>query len=89
MKLILKAFGAILEFRFQELPGRHKVKRKEYTLRSKLIDKDVDTSMTFNRCFLPGQRYEMSIVFSTPHAQSSCPACHVDTGEASDALVKW
>lgn len=90
-KLTFKAFESILEVRFRQLPGHRKIKRKEYALRSNVINKDVDTStsIAFNRCFLPGQRYDMSMIFNAAHAQNSCPACLLDTEEASDARVKW
>ena len=89
IKLTIKVFYTTLEARFQKLPGHRKIKRKEYTLRSKFIDKDVDTSLDFNRCFLPGQHYEMSMIFNSGIPRNSCPSCFLDTGEASDALVKW
>ena len=89
IKLILQAFDAILEVRFRQLPGHRKVKEKKYALRSSFINKDVDTSIAFSRCFLPGQRYDMSMVFDTAHALNSCPACFLNTEDASDALVKW
>ena len=88
-KLIFKAFEAILEVRFRELPGHRKVIQKEYALRSKFINKDVDSSIAFNRCFLPGRYYDMSMIFNAKPSQNSCPACLLDTGEASDALVEW
>ena len=89
IELTFKVFDTTLEARFQQLPGHRKIKRKEYALRSKFIDKDVDTSLAFNRCFLPGQHYEMSMIFNSGHPQNSCPSCFLNTGEASDALVKW
>ena len=89
IKLILKAFDAILEVRFRQLPGHRKIKQKQYALRSNLINKDVDRSIPFSRCFLPGRRYDMSMIFNTAHPQNSCPACLLNTEEPSDALVKW
>ena len=89
IKLTFKTFGAVLESRFQQLPGHRKIKRKEYALRSNCLGKDVDTSIAFNRCFLPGQRYDMSMIFNSGHPQNSCPACYLDTRDASDVLVEW
>lgn len=82
------AFESVLEVRFRQLPGHRKIKQKEYALRANVINRDVDNSMAFNRCFLPGQHYDMSMIFNAERAQSSCPACLLDTGEASDARVK-
>ena len=90
-KLTFKVFESILEVRFRQLPGHRKIKRKEYALWSNAINKDVDvsTSIAFNRCFLPGQHYDMSMIFDTAHAQNNCPACLLYTEEAPDARVKW
>lgn len=80
---------SVLEARFRQLPGHRKIKRKEYVLRANFSNKDVDSSsIAFNRCFLPGQHYDMSMIFNAARAQNSCPACLLDTGEASDARVK-
>lgn len=83
-----EAFESILEVRFRKRPGHRKVKRKEYALRSSFINKDVDDSIAFNRCFLPGQHYDMSMVFNAARVQNSCPACLLGTGAASDSQVK-
>ena len=88
-KLIYKAFEAVLEVRFRQLPGHRKVKQKEYALGATFINKDVDRSIAFNHCFLPGRHYDMSMIFNAPRTQNSCPACLLDTGEAFDARVKW
>ena len=88
-KLTSQAFDSALEIRFRHLPGHRKIKRKEYSLRSNSMNKEVDTSIAFNRCFLPGQRYDMSMLFNAAHVQNSCPGCHLDGEEASDARVQW
>lgn len=86
---LLKAFESVLEVRFRQLPGHRKIKQKQYALRSNIHNKDIDYSIAFNRCFLQGQHYDMSMVFNAARAQNSCPACLLDTGEASNARVKW
>lgn len=88
-KLIYKAFEAVLEVRFRQLPGHRKVKQKEYALGATFINKDVDRSIAFNRCFLPGRQYDMSMIFNATRTQNSCPACLLGTGEAFDARVNW
>ena len=87
--LISKVFESILEQRFRRCPGHRKIKQKKYVLRSNVSNKDVDCSIAFNRCFLPGRHYDMSVVFDATRVQNSCPACLLDTCEASDARVKW
>ena len=88
-ELISKVFESILEQRFRHVPGHRKIKQKKYVLRSNVSNKDVDCSIAFNRCFLPGWHYDMSMVFDATRVQNSCPACLLDTYEASDTRVKW
>ena len=88
-ELTSKVFESILELRFRHFPGHRKIKQKKYVLRSNVSNKDVDCSIAFNRCFLPGQHYDMSMVFDATRVQNSCPACLFETCEASDARVKW
>lgn len=88
-KLICKAFEAVLEVRFRQLPGHRKVKQKEYALGATFINTDVDRSIAFNRYFLPGRHYDMSMIFNATRTQNSCPACLLDAREAFDVRVNW
>ena len=88
-ELVSKVFESILEQRFRDFPGHRKIKQKKYVLRSNVSNKDVDCSIAFNRCFLPGRYYDMSMIFDATRVQNSCPACLLETCEASDAQVKW
>lgn len=89
IKLTFKVFESVLEVRFRQLPGYRKIKQKKYALRANITNKDVERSTAFNRCFLPGQYYDMSMIFDAARAQNSCPACSLHTEEASDERVKW
>ena len=89
IELISKVFDSTLEQRFRDFPGHRKIKQKKYVLRSNVSKKDVDRSISFNRCFLPGRHYDMSMVFDATRVQTSCPACLLETYDASDAQVKW
>ena len=53
-ELTLKVFESILQVRFRQLPGHRKIKQKEYALQANVSSKDVDSSIAFNRSFLPG-----------------------------------
>lgn len=78
-KLTMKAFESVLEIQFRQRPGHQKIKQKEYALRSKNLNRDIEQSNIFDRCFLPGQRIDMSMIFhETLHRySSSCPGCGV------------
>lgn len=90
---ISKAFEAVLEVRFRKLPGHRKIKQREYALRAKALDRDLEQSLAFNRCFLPGQRVDMSMIFDGGlGALSSCPGCKLVTSKTEkelDSQVQW
>ncbi|KAL9076327.1 MAG: hypothetical protein Q9161_001043 [Pseudevernia consocians] len=88
-----EAFEAVLEVRFRQLPGHRKVQRKEYTLLANSSKKDIGPSLAFTRCFLPGQRIHMSMMFDNgSKGLDSCPGCKLATSgseEEFDSQVQW
>ena len=88
-----KAFEAVLELRFRQLPGHRKIKQKEYALRNNALKRDVERSLAFTRCFLPGKRIDMSMIFDgSVGGRSSCPGCKLVTSkteEELDSQVQW
>ena len=90
---IFKAFEAVLEVRFRNLPGHRKIKQREYALRTNTFDRDLEQSLPFNRCFLPGQRIDMSMIFDGGFGGlSSCPGCKLVTSktkEELDSQLQW
>ena len=88
-----KAFEAVLEVRFRQLPGHRKIKQKEYALRNNALKRDVEKSLAFTRCFLPGKRIDMSMIFDgSIGGRSSCPGCKLVTSkteEEHDSQVQW
>lgn len=53
---------SVLEARFRNIPGERKIKRKEYALQDRFSQQDIQRSASFESCFLPGRRVDMSIV---------------------------
>ena len=92
-ELTLQAFEAVLEIRFRDLPGHQKIKQKEYALTSKTMNKDIERSLAFKRCFLPGQHIYMSMIFKLGSDNSmSCPGCKMMTTKSQEKLdsqVEW
>ena len=88
-----KAFEAVLEVSFRKLPGHRKMKQREYALRNNALQRDVEKSLAFTRCFLPGKRIDMSMIFDgSIGGRSSCPACQLVTSkteEGLDSQVQW
>ena len=88
-----KAFEAVLEVRFRQLPGHRKIKQREYALRNNALERDVEKSLAFTRCFLPGKRIDMSMIFDgSIGGRSSCPGCQLVTSKTEEELgsqVQW
>ena len=81
--LMNKVFDAVLEARFHQCPGHRKIARKEYALRSNIHTKDIERTVDFRRCFFPGRRVEMSMVFEDSRLEFNvCPGCKLTTPES-------
>lgn len=67
--------------------------QSEYALRYSNTNEDIDKSIAFSRCFLPGQHINMSMVFDTvSDGLSSCPGCKLTTSRTEEELnaqVQW
>ena len=73
---MIKVFDAVLEARFRQCPGHRKIARKEYALRSNVHTKEIERTVDFRHCFLPGRRVEMSMVFKGSRLEFNvCPGC--------------
>jgi hypothetical protein len=79
-----RGFDAVLESRFEGIPGYQSVRQKAYILQNRLTNKDVDRQIDFCNAFLPGQRGDISVIFkalfqSKRSSSSSCPRCQTAT----------
>ncbi|KAM0800303.1 hypothetical protein BDR22DRAFT_258396 [Usnea florida] len=82
-----EAFEAVLEVRFRQLPGHRKIKQREYALRNNALERDVEKSLAFTLCFLPGKRIDMSMIFDgSIGGRSSCPGCQLVTSKTEEGL---
>lgn len=83
-----RAFDTALEDRFEMRPGYRKIKRREYVLRVSATKKDIDRSVAFDSCFVPGLRVDMSMVFDSDSTDlTSCPGCKLDISKDQEELV--
>lgn len=93
MMITSKAFDAVLEVRFRQCPGHRKIQHKEYALRVKSTNRDIDRSTAFNCTFLPGRHLDMSMIFDDGSGSlSSCPGCKTVTAKTDEELnlqVQW
>lgn len=57
------------------------------------LQKDIGPSLVFHKCFLPGQRIDMSMIFDEGSERlRSCPGCNLVTStleEELDSEVQW
>ena len=73
-----QVFEAVLEVRFRQCPGHRKIKNKEYALRSNTQAEDIQPTIDFRRCFFPGQRVEMIMVYDRLLFKASvCTGCDI------------
>ncbi len=88
-----KVFEAVLEARFRQCPGHRKIRRKEYALRSNTQDRDIERTVDFRRCFLPGRRVEMSMIFERILFEVAvCPRCNLPSpgnAEYRESYIEW
>jgi hypothetical protein len=86
-----EAFLAVLRLRFKDGGGLKKIDHGDFAVADAGTKKDIDLLKTWNRCFRPGQKVNMSMIFDlTPgEVENSCPACgHVNSGN-TDVEIKW
>jgi hypothetical protein len=87
-----EAFDAVLDRRFQGVLGHTKVKNREYTLQEHATRREITRSRPWEATFLPGQRIDMSLVFSSEEKETtgtSCPSCQTASEGSQDAKVLW
>ena len=80
-----QVFEAALEVRFRECPGHRKIIRKEYALRPNTGAEDIERTVDFRRCFYPGWRVEMIMIFERHFIEISvCPGCRFPPPESQE-----
>ncbi|KAI9856363.1 MAG: hypothetical protein M1813_009114 [Trichoglossum hirsutum] len=84
-----EVFIAILEAKFQDF-GLRKIENGEFTLQDVATKHEINLSRPWKRCFLPGQRVNMSMVISqvAKPRENSCPKCHAINNALQDSEVE-
>lgn len=73
------AFQAVLEARFENMPGLRKVRNLEYAVQDTQSKRILDLSRPWENIIRPGRKFVMSMVFELPKAViSSCPGCSTE-----------
>ena len=65
------AFDSVLETRFRNLQGYKKIVSKEFVLQERSTKQDVSRTTPWEGAFLPGQRVDISMVFTNSRGDPS------------------
>ncbi|KAI4683916.1 uncharacterized protein J4E84_006756 [Alternaria hordeiaustralica] len=76
------AFHAVLEMRFQDMPGQIKMGRRQYALQASGTGREIELSHPWHAAFIPGQRIDMSFIFSQDYASESTRAVALPVQDA-------
>jgi hypothetical protein len=72
--------------------GANKIDRGEFAIQDSIKRRDIDLTAAWESCFRPGQRVDMSMIFTSAKILSrSCPACQEDHGDGftKDQDIEW
>lgn len=84
------AFDAVLELRFEGIPGYEMVRQKRYVIQESATKKEITRSQIWEASFLPGQKVVMSMLFDADTiSKTSCPRCQAPSEEPKDVEVQW
>ena len=80
----------ILLKRFEKRPGHQKILSGEFAIEDGTSGRDVSRENEFAVCFRPGQKIDMSIIFSDLDANSNhCPRCGTKSEASAEARTQW
>jgi hypothetical protein len=84
------AFFFVLEDRFKNV-GLEKVRRREFALQRAGAATDIDLRKSWEACFYPGQRIDMSMIFKEQDSAGAafCPVCKYECLGETSAEIEW
>ena len=86
-----EAFLAVLKVRFQHA-GLRKIKKGQFALEESRTRRLIDLRRPWHTCFLPGQRIDMSMIFSEPSDGGKtriCPGCRYNSVSNEIGGIDW
>ena len=84
-----EAFIAVLKVRFKDV-GLQKVERGQFALENAQTKRPIDLQKPWRTCMLPGQRIDMSMIFSQAGLPgATCPGCHCNNTTTNSSEVEW
>jgi hypothetical protein len=86
-------FDMILSKRFENHPGYKMVAKGEFAIEESISGMEVHREWNWSQCFRPGQKADMTMVFSAPPyldtASNCCPRCKTKTSAAVGSRAQW
>ncbi len=80
----------ILIKRFEKRSGHQKVLKGEYVIEEGITGKDVSRENELSMCLRPGQKIDMSMIFSDLDGNSNhCPRCFTKSKASSETRTQW
>ncbi|KAF4633139.1 hypothetical protein G7Y89_g4976 [Cudoniella acicularis] len=81
-----KMFDMILSERFEKHPGHWKVQRREYAIEGDATRRELSRPSEWSMCFRPGQKVDMSVLFSENDGSGNhCLRCRTKSEALSEA----
>jgi hypothetical protein len=83
-------FDLILLKRFEKRPRHQKVLKGEFAIEEGITGQDISRENEFSMCFRPGQKIDMSMIFSDLDASSNhCPRYGAKSEASAEARAQW
>ena len=84
-------FDTWLPMYFEEshFPGARNVARREFAIEDNITGKALTRDREWSNCFLPGKKADMSMLFQTANATSSCPGCKTVVEGSTEEWLTW
>jgi hypothetical protein len=80
----------VLLERFENHPGHRKVLKGEFAIEDAVTGRDLNRETKLTMCFRPGQKVDMSMVFSgVDNYGNRCPRCGTKSEASAEARIQW
>ena len=81
----------MLELNFEQLgSAADMIRHGDFAMQDEGTHEDIDLSQKWECCFFPGQRVNMSMIFTRPQStDNSCPKCKTVSLAGGDQDIEW
>jgi len=83
-------FDMIITKRFEKHPGHGKVLKGEFAIEEDATGRELSRKSDWSLCFRPGQKVDMSMLFSELESNSNeCPRCRTKSSTSLETRTQW